>query len=62
MSEIDKIITALYVSAQIGASATIKKEDVPVLLEALEPEIKRLADYWQELHKKVMLFKEKREV
>lgn len=47
MNDIDHIITLLDFSAQIGADVTIKKEQIPVLLKALEPVIKERAEYWQ---------------
>lgn len=57
MNTIDKIITQLDFAAQIGASATIDRKDIPVLLEALEPAIKMRADYWRSLHTKIMRLK-----
>ena len=47
---IDRIITLLDFSAQLGASVTIAKEDVPILLEALEPVVKERYEYWQRLY------------
>lgn len=60
--DIDKIITLLDYAAQIGASATIDKESVPVLLEALEPVIKSRAEYWQGLSVRCTLRNEVKEV
>ena len=56
MDRIDSIIEVLYISAQLGANATIKAENVPVLLVALEPVITRRAEYWQGLQSAVKKF------
>lgn len=47
---IDSIIMLLDFSAQLGASVTIAKEDVPILLEALEPVVKERCEYWQRFY------------
>ena len=59
MQDIDGIIVILDCAAQLGAKVTIEANDVPKLLEALEPVIKQRVNYWQDLHKRVMLYKEK---
>ena len=60
MYTIDKIITLLDMAAQLNADVTISKEDVPHLLEALEPVIKDRAEYWQRLHAKFKTFNVKK--
>ena len=62
MERIDTIIVSLNIAEQLGASVTIIKEDVPFLLAALEPEIQKQADYWQDLNKRVKRFNMPKEV
>lgn len=52
--DINRLITALHISAQLGASMTIRREDIPILLEALEPVIYARAEYWRKLHESVI--------
>lgn len=49
VNNIDGIIMLLDLSAQLNANVTIQKEDIPILLEALEPVIKKRTEYWQQL-------------
>ena len=60
MNDIDHIITLLDFSVQIGADVTIKKEQVPVLLKALEPVIKERSEYWQGLYARFKPFNVKK--
>ncbi len=53
MDTIDKIITLAEFSAAIGASVTIAREDVPALLKALAPAIKKRNEYFKRLQARV---------
>lgn len=61
LGNIDNIIVMLDCAAQIGASATIDKESVPVLLAALKPVIEKRAEYWQGLNVRCTLRNEEKE-
>ena len=56
MMAIDKIIELLTFAEALGANVTIRKEDVPVLIEALKPVINGRAEYWQRLQARFKRF------
>ena len=53
---IDRLITLLEFGEQLGANVTIHREDIPILLKALEPVIKERAEYWQRLQARLKKF------